>query len=185
MNEDYDEDSVYDPRHQYAEINILGGEVYDSINMADTEGNVKDEYFEECFEVALDSGSGEHVASKKDAPSYTVVPSAGSRAGQHFIAANNARIPNQGEFTLSLRGEAEQGKKGRAIKSTFQVANVTRPLWSVGRICDAGLEVKFNKDYASVLSREGKELCCFKLQGGLYLANLSLRNPLFRDLHRP
>ena len=185
VNEEDEEDSVYDPRHMHAELNILEGEVYDHINMAATEGNTQDEYFEECFEVALDSGSGEHVASKKDAPSYTVVPSAGSRAGQHFIAANNARIPNQGEFTLALRAAAAQGKKGRAIKSTFQVANVTRPLWSVGRICDAGLDVKFNKDYASVLTKEGKELCRFQRQGGLYLAKLSLRNPLFRDFHRP
>ena len=176
---------VHDPRHDMM-INLLEGEIYDDINLTEQQGGAAlDEFYSELFEVALDSGSGEHVASKKDAPGYSVVPSAGSRAGQNFIAANNAKIPNQGQFTLSLRGEGKDGKKGRDIKSTFQTAAVTRPLWSVGRICDEGFDVKFSKDIAVVLTKQGKEVCRFHRSGGLYLARLSLKNPLFRDFRRP
>ena len=55
------------------------------------------------IEIALDSGAGEHVANRKVAADYDVEESAGSRAGQHFIAAGGARIPNEGQFTLELR----------------------------------------------------------------------------------
>ena len=44
-----------------------------------------------------------------------------------------------------MRTPTTDGKEGMKIKSTFQTAKVTRPLWSVGKICDEGLEVKFNK----------------------------------------
>ena len=105
------------------------------------------------FEIALDAGAGEHVASRKVAAEYTVEEPAGSRAGQHFIAAGGARIPNEGQFTLELRSLGFERKKGRDITSTFQVAKVTRPLWSVGRICDEGFDVKFTNSEAYVVTK--------------------------------
>ena len=54
------------------------------------------------FEVVLDSGAADHVADNADAPGYEVVPSAGSKAGSAFIAANGAQIPNRGKMMLSL-----------------------------------------------------------------------------------
>ena len=128
------------------------------------------------IEIALDSGAGEHVASRSTAAEYPVEESAGSRAGQHFIAAGGARIPNEGQFTLALRSGDLEKKKGRDIKTTFQVAKVTRPLWSVGRICDEGFEVKFTNNEAYVLTKEGKEVCKFKRKGGLYVAELHLKS---------
>ena len=76
------------------------------------------------------------MPSKAGAPLYKMVGSAGSRAGQHFICAGNKRIPKQGQMMLNLKGP--DGAKTN--KSTFQVAQVTRPLWSVGRICDNGVQ---------------------------------------------
>ena len=129
------------------------------------------------IEIALDSGAGEHVANRKVAADYDVEESAGSRAGQHFIAAGGARIPNEGQFTLEMRSGGLEKKKGRDIKSTFHVAKVTRPLWSVGRICDEGFEVKFTNTEAYVMTKEGKEVCKFNRRGGLYIAELGLKNP--------
>ena len=128
------------------------------------------------IEIALDSGAGEHVASISIAADYPVEESAGSRAGQHFIAAGGARIPNEGQFTLALRSGDLEKKKGKDIKTTFQVAKVTRPLWSVGRICDEGFEVKFTNNEAYVLTKEGKEVCKFNRKGGLYVAELHLKS---------
>ena len=177
--DDQERGSVHDPRQQHCSINLLDSEYFIDINVAETL-NYLNEFFGELFEVALDSGAGEHVADRKDAPNYVVEESAGSRAGQNFIAANNQRIPNQGQMTLALQCEGTNGKKGREIKTTFQVAKVSRPLWSVGRICDEGFGVKFMKDEALVLKKDGSIVCRFKRQGGLYVANMNLKNPLFK-----
>ena len=81
-------------------------------------------------------------------------------------------MPNQGEVHLRL-----QTKTGRDINTTFQVAKVTRPLWSVARICDAGFKVVFDAKGAEVLTRKGKVVCRFERVGNLYKAKLRLRNP--------
>ena len=81
-------------------------------------------------------------------------------------------IPNLGESKLNL----SDGEKD--LHSVFQIAAVTRPLMSVGRICDQGHSVTFDSVMAVVKSADGSELCRFERQaGGLYVAKLKLRNP--------
>ena len=71
-------------------------------------------------------------------PGYVIEESPGSRVGQHFVVGNGARIPNTGQSCLNLESD---GPIANAIKSVFQIAKVSRPLMSVGRICDGGLFV--------------------------------------------
>ena len=81
-------------------------------------------------------------------------------------------IPNMGQSRLNLSQE------GNDIESVFQIAAVTRPLMSVGRICDEGHRVTFDSVMAVVHDKDGKELCRFhRKDGGLYVAKLTLRNP--------
>ena len=125
------------------------------------------------LEIVLDSGAAEHVIDKADSPDYEVKESAGSRAGACFVAANGERIPNQGEVDLQLKlGETP-------VKSTFQVSQISRPLWSVGKICDAGYKVVFQKDGAEILHvSSGKSVGTFSRRQGLYAQDFKLRNPL-------
>ena len=168
-----DEGSVQSETRWHDVIHVLEGEAFNEVCMTQDQ-EIKKGYKQ--IEIALDSGAGEHVASRSTAADYPVEESAGSRAGQHFIAAGGARIPNEGQFTLALRSGDLEKKKGRDIKTTFQVAKVTRPLWSVGRICDEGFEVKFTNSEAHVLTKEGKEVCRFRRKGGLYVAELHLKS---------
>ena len=87
---------------------------------------------------AMDSGALDAVAPPSMAPGVAIQDSAGSRMGQHYGSASSHRIPNLGEQRITgvVPGGAE-----RAM--TFQVAEVTRPLLSVGRICDRGNVVTF------------------------------------------
>ena len=173
-----DEDSIQSETRQTCDqmmmrfVHVLEGEAFSEVYMTQSQ-NPASEY--DKIETALDSGAGEHVANRKVAADYNVEESAGSRAGQHFIAAGGARIPNEGQFTLELRSGGMEKRQGKDIKSTFQVAKVTRPLWSVGRICDEGFDVRFTSCEAHVLTREGKEVCKFNRRGGLYIAELSLK----------
>ena len=124
------------------------------------------------FEVALDSGSVVHVCSPEDCPGYRCEESPGSRRGQEFLVGDGGTIPNLGQSRLNLSDE------DRDIQSVFQIAAVTRPLMSVGKICDEGHSITFSNIMAVVHSKDGDELCRFhRKDGGLYVAKMSLRSP--------
>ena len=85
---------------------------------------------------------------------------------------------NLGEKHLNLAALA--GTKGdlNSITSTFQIAKVTRPLMSVGHLCDKGLFVIFDKQHAIVKTADGTEACRFmRGENGLYTAKMKLRAP--------
>ena len=83
-------------------------------------------------------------------------------------------IPNLGQSELNLTDTAVD----RDIKSVFQIAAVTTPLMSVGKICDEGHSVTFDAVMAVVRAADGSELCRFvRNQSGLYVAKLKLRSP--------
>ena len=83
-------------------------------------------------------------------------------------------IPNLGQSCLNLTDD----KTDRDLQSTFQIAAVTRPLMSVGKICDEGQTVTFSDVMAIVNAKDGSELARFHRSGsGLYVAKLKLRNP--------
>jgi hypothetical protein len=124
------------------------------------------------FEVALDSGSVVHVCSQDDCPGYMLAESPGSRRGQEFLMGDGGTIPNMGQSKLNLTDQ------GSDIESVFQIAAVTRPLMSVGKICDEGHSVTFDAIMAIVRSKDGEELCRFhRKDGGLYVAKLTLKSP--------
>ena len=127
------------------------------------------------FEVALDSGSVVHVCAPADCPWYLLQESAGSRRGQEFLMGDGCTIPNLGQNQLNPSDNAA----GSGLQSIFQIAAATRPLMSVGKICDEGHEITFNNICAVVRSKDGAELCRFHREptGGLYVAKLRLRNP--------
>ena len=96
-----------------------------------------DQWRETDIEVTLDSGCCNHVLDAEDAPGYVVQPSAGSRRGQNFIVGNGEKIPNEGQVRLNMQATPSSGP-ALSVQSTFQVAEVNRPLMSVSRICDQG-----------------------------------------------
>jgi len=125
-----------------------------------------------AIKIALDSGAADHVANPDHLPGHAIRPSAGSKAGKHFLAAGGHRIANQGEINVVVSGE----DFARKVRSTFQAASVTRPLLSVSKICDAGCKVLFDKDKA-VIRKGGKTVGGFKRRGGLYVADLMVEDP--------
>ena len=103
------------------------------------------------FEVALDSGSVVHVCSDEDCMGYLLEDSPGSKINQMFLMGDGGKIPNQGQKSLRLADL----NRGVEISSAFQIAKVTRPLMSVGKICDEGKQVVFDKTNHSEGARQG------------------------------
>ena len=97
------------------------------------------------FEVALDSGSIVNVCHPDDAPGYVLQESLGSRRNQNFIVGDGGKLKNLGQMILNLEANTTAGS-ANSVSSTFQIAKVTRPLMSVGHICDQGLSVNFGKN---------------------------------------
>ena len=129
------------------------------------------------MDVAADSGAGDNVASKADAPGYKVKESVSSRRGGNFVGAGGHRMRNKGEMLLPLEAPGWPGKT-HPVDAMFQVADVCRPLFSVSRICDRGNNrMIFDREKAVVKNPKGQALCVFKREGNLYVAQMRVRNP--------
>ena len=75
---------------------------------------------------------------------------------------------------------AENGHTGKSqhIRCTVQAAKVTRPLFSVGKICDNGIDVLFGKGYTVTIdAKTGKELTRHPRENGTYRFKAKLRAP--------
>ena len=88
----------------------------------------------------------------------------------------------------------QQDPDCRDIGSVFHVADVSRPLHSVGKICDGNKEVLFTGSEATVvpagsLSRflgQLRTTARYKRQGGLYVAKMQAVDPKTKqDPKRP
>ena len=100
--------------------------------------------------------------------------SAGSKRGQQFLMGDGGEIPNLGQKSLNLSDASGE----KELRSVFQIAAVTRPLMSVGKICDEGHTVTFSDVMAVVNGKDGSELArLHRSNGGLYVAKLKLRSP--------
>ena len=83
---------------------------------------------ETIIELTLDSGYCDHVLFISDTPGYACVlgPSPGSKQGHNFIVGRGERLLSQGQTRVNMEAEDACG-----IKSSFQVAGVSRPLMNV------------------------------------------------------
>jgi hypothetical protein len=130
------------------------------------------EPFEEIkVSIAIDSGCGKHVSPPSLLPGYTVMPSESSRRNQHFIGAGGDRIKNHGEAEINLLSSESK------LHSKFQVADVTRMLLSVSQVCDNDCTVQFDKQKGWVTDKQGKVIATFPRVGGLYVAEMALKDP--------
>ena len=133
------------------------------------------------IEPAADSGAVDHVAGPKHIPGSTMVVTTPDT--RDFRSANNGVIKNHGEATIELEQDG-----GPTMSSTVQVADVSRPLHSVGRICDGPdpgqeKEMLFMKGEAVVvpagtfsrLLAGVTPLVRYKRTGGLYVAKMRAR----------
>ena len=127
------------------------------------------------FEVALDSGSQDHVCDEQDCPGYQTEASPGSSRGQCFIVGDGGKLANQGQRKLNMQPLNDSSVD---MKSCFQIARVTRPLMSVGKMCDNGITILFDDKHAVVRDKGGLEVCTFqRAPGGLYLGKFRLKSP--------
>ena len=89
----------------------------------------------------MDSGAADNVIPRRLLRGRKIRPSEASKAGIHYVACNNGRIPNEGEAELEFRS-----KEGHGHRWTFQVAEVSKVLAAVSALVDSGHRVVFDRD---------------------------------------
>ena len=133
------------------------------------------EYIE--IDVVADSGAGEHVLSRVDAPGHPVTESPGSRRGQKVKGAGGQVMDNEGQILLEMLAPVEE-EGYNEVDVTWQVTDVCRPLLSVSKVCDKGQHTfTFDDKKAVVRDRRGRIVCVFLRKGNLYIGRMKIKNP--------
>ena len=94
------------------------------------------------------------------------------------MVGNGDRVANKGQIKLHMKSKDEHDL---LMSSVFQLAEITRPLMSVSRICDQDMICIFEKTHARVVDGSGATLARFDRDGGLYTCTLRLRRPEARN----
>ena len=111
-------------------------------------------------QVTLDSGCCKHVLPADAAPGYDIVDSPGSRQGRNFVVGNGETVPNEGQVRHNLATGTDPGAE--VMNSTFQVAELNRPLMSVSQICSHGHKCVFERGQAPIIAENGDTLARFE-----------------------
>ena len=139
---------------------------------ADSEVNTLDgEVVWHHLQTVIDSGAAESVAPPSMLPWVAVKESEGSKRGQTYMSASGDRLPNLGEKAFKFVTET-----GRVAAATYQVADVTRALCSVSRICDKGSSVTFTAAGGYIESPHGVRTP-FRRENNVYILDAWVQGP--------
>ena len=99
-----------------------------------------------------------------DVSSVPMTESQGSVNGMQYHTADGTRISNLGQKSFDAVSE-----QGSALSQTFQIADISWPLTSVGELADAGNVVVFCRKGGYVLNVDSGRRSDFKREHEVYL----------------
>ena len=114
--------------------------------------------------LTVDSGEADHVMPAGWLWFLKVRPSPGSRSGLHYVAANGARLPNQGQSRLRF-----MSSEGAIASILFQIAAINKPLVSVSKLVDDGYDVIFNNVESYIINKETGKKIIMKRERGVFV----------------
>ena len=112
----------------------------------------------------MDSGAAESVCPRTMAPQFAIQDSAASKSGVYYTSANGGKIMNLGEQHVPVC----LSNGARSI-CTFQIAEVSRPLMSVSRLCEMGNRVLFGANGGVILNLHSGSATPFHKEDGVYV----------------
>ena len=129
---------------------------------------------------AVDSGSVDNVMHPADVPQGTkILP---NKEDRHFVGANNSRIEHYGSCVTTTAGA-----NGAEVQTGWSLAEVSRPLHSVGKLCgpedEPRQDVLFNSKKCVVVPpgvvdrilQHVQPLMQYDRKGGLYVTEMELQ----------
>jgi hypothetical protein len=124
----------------------------------------------QVVEAVVDSGAVHSVAPPGWFPG-PMVPSAWSRAGRGYRAANGTAIKNLGQVTVKFATAT-----GDKCSIPFQVAEVEQPLLSVAHLTSAGNRVELGHDSGRVVNVATGRAIALERRGGVYIMRMYVAN---------
>ncbi len=121
------------------------------------------EQWEEVASI-VDSGAVDSVAPTSIVKGVSIRESMGSANGLTYHTADGTRLPNLGEKSFVAFTD-----DGVSVKQTFQMAEVTRPLSSVGCITDNDNLVVFGRKGGYIWDLKTNTTTSFKREQGVYV----------------
>lgn len=121
----------------------------------------------------MDTGAVNSVAPMTTGRDVPLCESDGSRRGQVYHSASGDKIPNLGQKALDV-----VTNEGNEFRMTFQIADVTKPLTSVGAVTDAGdgsNYVVFHRDGGWIAHPATGKRTHFARKDGVYVLQTWLR----------
>ena len=143
----------------------------------------------EVVKVTADSGAADHVAPRSVASHLKIQETEASRQGVRYVAANGQKIANVGQ--KKVQGLTDEGIP---LGMTWQIADIKKPLASIGRMCDAGNVAIFTKHGGyvvpkktlektlEVLDKKVSQSLRMEREGGVYNFNLWIPRPPARSM---
>ena len=127
---------------------------------------------ENKLKLTLDSGAAESVIPSQVAPHIEVVKPACPERNTNYVMANGEVARNRGEKHIPV-----QTAEGEQCLVRVQVTDVTKTLMSVGKICDAGHRVVFDKGGGYIENTNNRKRTRFERnkQNGLYVLEVSFQ----------
>ena len=124
------------------------------------------------LETVVDSGDAESVVPVQMAPWVPRQESEGSKRGQTYLSASGEKLPNMGEKKFDM-----VTSEGNWAQATYQVAEVTKPLCSVSKMCDKGNRVVFELGGGYVKHIKSGTRTRFTRQNNVYVMEMCVQDP--------
>ena len=115
----------------------------------------------------VDSGAADSMMQPQLLPHIAIKSSAGSRSKKNYMSAGGERIPNLGEKVVAFVTAERQSKQ-----VVFQIAKVTKPLISVGKIVAAGNSVNLERRNPCIIDGTTGEVTKLREQGGVFVLDM-------------
>ena len=91
---------------------------------------------------------------------------------------NGDKLEDFGEAQLNMEANLASAGGPIGFSSTFQAARVTRPLFSVSKICKNGFRCEFDNKEALIIEKAtGETVCRFVERNGIYVTTVKLKAP--------
>ena len=119
--------------------------------------------------VTVDSGAGDNVTNKDEAPEYEVETSDHPEKDTAYILPDGRVIRNEGVKNVKVITE-----EGAKCTVKMQVTDVRKSLMSVSRVCDEGHRVVFEKHGGYIEHLATGQKTQFPRIGGVYVLRLEV-----------
>ena len=116
------------------------------------------------MELLVDSGAAAPVLFERLLEDHSIAQGDAAWKGVHDLTADGGRVPNLGEMKVRLLT-----KEQHRTSVTFQVADIQKPILSVGALAASGHEVSFTKWGGTITIAKSRKKIAFKKRGGVYV----------------